>query len=41
MSALTKAILIWSTGQQIPMTLAVQLMREGYDVQKLEERHRA
>jgi len=41
MSALTKAIIIWQSGQNIPLTLAAQLMAEGYDVKALEERHRA
>jgi hypothetical protein len=40
MSNLTKAILIWSQGQNISLVLAAALMREGYDVVALEARHR-
>ena len=38
-SALGKAIAYWRNGRYIPMTLAVELMAEGYDVGALEARH--
>lgn len=41
MSNLTIALIIWSRGQNISMTLAAALMAEGYDVKALEERHKA
>lgn len=39
-SALGRAIQLWSNGRPIPMTLAVELMEEGYDVASLERAHR-
>ena len=39
-SALGRAIAIWSEGRNIPMTLAAELMAEGYDLHSLERRHR-
>lgn len=39
-SALSQAIVIWSTGRQISTVLAARLMAEGHDVQALERRHR-
>lgn len=39
-SALGRAIALWSQGQRIPMTLAAELMRQGYDVPALERAHR-
>ena len=38
-SALGKAVAYWRRGRSIPMTLAVELMAEGYDVCALEARH--
>ena len=38
-SALGKAIAYWRIGRSIPMTLAVELMGEGYDVGALEDQH--
>lgn len=38
-SALGKAIAHWRSGRIIPMTLAVELMAEGYDVSALEAHH--
>ena len=38
-SALGKAIAYWLRGRFIPMTLAVELMSEGYDVGALESQH--
>ena len=38
-SALGKAIAYWRSGRLIPMTLAVDLMGEGYDVGALEAQH--
>lgn len=38
-SALGKAIAYWRSGRIIPMTLAVELMGDGYDVGALEARH--
>lgn len=38
-SALGKAIAYWQAGKYIPLTLAVELMGEGYDVGALEARH--
>ena len=38
-SALGKAIAYWRSGRLIPMTLAVELMGEGYDVGVLEAQH--
>lgn len=35
-SALGKAIAYWRSGRLIPMTLAVELMGDGYDVGALE-----
>lgn len=39
-SSLGKAIALWSQGKRISMTLAADLMAEGYDVPSLERRHR-
>lgn len=39
-SPLGRAIAIWSQGKNIPMTLAAELMAEGFDVPSLERRHR-
>ncbi|MBN9346639.1 MAG: hypothetical protein J0I48_10645 [Devosia sp.] len=39
-SALGRAIALWSQGKSIPMTLAAELMAEGYDIPSLERRHR-
>lgn len=39
-SALGRAIAIWSQGRAIPMTLAAELMEQGYDVPALERAHR-
>lgn len=39
-SALGRAIAIWSQGKNIPVTLAVELMQQGYDVAALERAHR-
>jgi hypothetical protein len=39
-SALGKAIALWQAGKSIPLTLAVELMAEGYDVAALERAHR-
>ena len=38
-SALGKAIAYWRSGRLIPMTLAVELMADGYDVGALEAQH--
>ena len=38
-SALGRAIAYWQSGSYIPMTLAAELMAEGYDVTSLEARH--
>lgn len=38
-SALGRAIAQWRTGRPIPMTLAAELMQQGYDVPALEARH--
>lgn len=38
-SALGKAIAYWQAGRYIPLTLATELMGEGYDVGALEARH--
>lgn len=38
-SALGKAIAYWRNGRLIPMTIAVELMAEGYDVGALEAHH--
>ncbi len=35
-SALGKALAYWRSGRSIPMTIAVELMAEGYDVGALE-----
>jgi hypothetical protein len=39
-SALGRAIAIWSQGRNIPLTLATQLMEDGYIVADLERRYR-
>lgn len=39
-SPLGRALCIWAQGKNIPMTLAAELMAEGYDVPALERRHR-
>lgn len=36
MSPLGRAIEIWKSGRPVSLTLAVQLMEEGYDVSTLE-----
>ena len=38
-SALGKAIAYWQNGSYIPLTLATELMGEGYDVGALEAHH--
>ena len=38
-SALGKAIAYWRSGRPIPLTLATELMAEGYDVGVLEAQH--
>lgn len=38
-SALGKAIAYWQAGRYIPLTLATELMGEGYDVGVLEARY--
>ena len=38
-SALGKAIAYWRSGKLIPLTLATELMAEGYDVGTLEAHH--
>lgn len=38
-SALGRAIQQWSNGLPIPLTLAVELMEQGFDVPALEARH--
>lgn len=38
-SSLGKAIAYWQNGSYIPLTLAVELMGEGYDVGVLEARY--
>ena len=38
-SALGKAIATWSQGKHIPLTLAVELIEEGYDLNSLQRRH--
>ena len=38
-SALGKAIAYWRSGRIIPMTLAVELIGDGYDVGALEAQH--
>ena len=38
-SALGKAVAYWRSGHLIPMMLAVELMRKGYDVGVLEAQH--
>lgn len=38
-SALGQAIQLWSKGKRIPLTIAVELMEEGYDVPALERAH--
>jgi hypothetical protein len=39
-SNLGRAIALWSQGKNIPLTLAAALFEEGYDVSRLEARHR-
>jgi hypothetical protein len=39
-SALGKAILIWQRGERIPMSLAAELMQDGYDLPGLERAYR-
>ncbi len=36
---LGQAIALWSQGKRIPMTIAAELLREGYDLTSLERRH--
>ena len=38
-SALGKAIAYWQVGKYIPLTLATELMADGYDVGVLEARY--
>lgn len=38
-SALGKALAYWRRGRIIPMTIAVELMAEGYDVSALQIRY--
>ena len=38
-SALGKAIAIWSQGRHIPLTLAAELIEQGYDVGILQRQH--
>lgn len=38
-SALGRAIAYWQNGSYIPLTLASELMAEGYDVGSLEARY--
>ena len=38
-SALGKAIAYWKAGRYIPLTLATELMADGYDVGVLEARY--
>jgi hypothetical protein len=38
-SALGKAIALWSAGRNIPFTLAVELVEQGYDVGALRQAH--
>lgn len=38
-SALGRAIAHWQSGRRIPMTLAAELMEQGYDVPALERKH--
>ena len=38
-SALGKAIAYWQAGRYIPLTLATELMADGYDVGALEAKH--
>lgn len=38
-SALGKAIAYWQAGRYLPLTLATELMAEGYDVGVLEARY--
>lgn len=40
-SPLTRALARWKQGYGISLTLAAELLAEGYDVQALERRHRA
>lgn len=39
-SALGRAIAIWSQGRNIPLSLAAQLMEDGFDVSRLERVYR-
>jgi len=39
MNALQTAIIIWRRGENIPLTLAVALMEQGYIVSKLEQKY--
>jgi hypothetical protein len=40
MTALTKARIYWANGYPIPLDLQVELLSLGYDVGRLEARHR-
>jgi hypothetical protein len=40
MSALSRAMFFWANGRPIPLTLAAELMAQGYDVKALEDLHR-
>lgn len=40
-SPLSRALALWAKGQGLPLTLAAELLAEGYDVQTLERKHRA
>lgn len=38
-SALGRALAMWRAGKHIPLTLAAELMEEGFDVPTLERAH--
>lgn len=38
-SAIGRAISYWSKGQHIPLSLYTELLDDGYDVPRLEERY--
>lgn len=38
-STLGRSIAYWQSGSHIPLTLATELMEEGYDVGSLEAHH--
>jgi len=37
---LSRALALWAQGKGISLTLAAELLAEGYNVQALERRHR-